>query len=316
MPSSMPWVKLYGEDLLDDPIKGRLSDSCQLLFAKLELLAGECDMDGWLVVHNQPMTVDDITWRLHWKDMETLLVGMQSLQEIGELEFDGEAWKVSNFEKRQGRSQSDKRAQWNDRKQRQREREKAEEEAARKAAEAQQADPDAPQPGADDPNVTRDNGVTPENVTNPVTLTEESREEKTQSRGEEKRGEENPGAGAPPTLPTQSPIIYDLAYALSKVTALDFDLNRADCLRDARALFKAGYTIEQVFKIYGKGGAWWSEDWRGKKGDYPRLRNIRETIAGFVNGNHSMEVQLAGEGGRIEPKGLGALRRFSERTVE
>ncbi len=46
--SSMPWVKIYTE-ILDDPRVGNLTESAQLRYIQLIILAGECDAEGALV---------------------------------------------------------------------------------------------------------------------------------------------------------------------------------------------------------------------------------------------------------------------------
>jgi len=145
--SSMPWIKIY-TDILDDHKLGRLTATDKWRFVALCVLAGECDAEGYLANGNANMSIDDIAWRLR-EDADQLSISMQTLESVGLLCQDEDAsWFVVNFSKRQGRSQSEKREQWRERKQRQRDKE----------------------------NVTRDSPVTP------GSREEKSREEERESR--------------------------------------------------------------------------------------------------------------------------------------
>jgi len=119
----MPWIKLYTE-ILDEPKLGRLSDALKWRFVQLCLLAGECDAEGYLVSGTEAMPEDDIAWRLRL-DVNELQKSLAELEGVGlvELDRDGDIWFVKNFSKRQGRSQSEKRKAWRERKQRQRDNE-------------------------------------------------------------------------------------------------------------------------------------------------------------------------------------------------
>lgn len=116
MSSSMPWIKLYTE-ILDDPKVGRLTDGQKWRFVSLCLLAGECDQNGALVNGEEPMTEDDIAWRLR-VPYDELCSDLQALARVGVVTRDGEAWVVRRFAERQGRPQSEKRADWRDRQER------------------------------------------------------------------------------------------------------------------------------------------------------------------------------------------------------
>lgn len=71
-----------------------------------------------------------------------------------------------------------------------------------------------------------------------------------------------------------------LSYALASVLGFDLKIssNFGRVGKLARDLARAGYKPEQITKIYGKGGIWYSQDWRGKKGDLPNMSSIAETI--------------------------------------
>jgi hypothetical protein len=81
-----------------------------------------------------------------------------------------------------------------------------------------------------------------------------------------------------------------MVNALSEVTGISGRLNWADLSREAGFLLDGGYTAGQVRQHYGRASPqpgvwhWYRHDWRGKKerDEYPRLANVRETIAGAV----------------------------------
>jgi len=117
----MPWIKLY-TDFLDDPKLGFLSDAAQLLFVKMLLLAGECDAEGYLVNGDEPLTLQQVAWRLR-VNPATMKDPLAELEDAGLIEDDDGIFLVTNFQKRQGRSQSAKREMWRERKRRQRDNE-------------------------------------------------------------------------------------------------------------------------------------------------------------------------------------------------
>lgn len=116
--SSMPWVKLW-TDFPDDPKLAKCSEGAQLLFVKLLALAGQCDAEGYLVNGDSPLTRWDIAWRLRM-DMERAGALVDELIGMELVEDDEGYLLIPNFSKRQGRSQMQKREQWNDRQQRRR----------------------------------------------------------------------------------------------------------------------------------------------------------------------------------------------------
>ena len=78
-----------------------------------------------------------------------------------------------------------------------------------------------------------------------------------------------------------------MANALTEVTGISARLNWPEVGGFAEELVRNGYTAEQIRDHYGgrkRAGKWhWYEsDWRGKRGDKPRVKEIRETIAGAV----------------------------------
>lgn len=109
----MPWVKLYTE-MLDDPKIGRMEPALRWRFVEMILLAGECDADGLLITGDEPMSIEDMAWRLR-SDAKAILDDLKKMQKIGLMDFDDDCWLVCKFRDRQGRPQSEKREQWRDR---------------------------------------------------------------------------------------------------------------------------------------------------------------------------------------------------------
>jgi hypothetical protein len=74
-------------------------------------------------------------------------------------------------------------------------------------------------------------------------------------------------------------VITPVAIALLDVTGIDHKLNYSWAVREAKDFIRGGYTAAQILVTYGPGGGWWLNDWRGKKGQRPTFRDIRETIS-------------------------------------
>jgi hypothetical protein len=72
---------------------------------------------------------------------------------------------------------------------------------------------------------------------------------------------------------------FDMAKVLSEVCGMDFNLNKPRMFTFAKTLNTAGYTLEDILRIYAKpDGVWYHEDFRGKKGEYPNQSTIMSTI--------------------------------------
>ena len=61
-----------------------------------------------------------------------------------------------------------------------------------------------------------------------------------------------------------------------------------DISKNGGRLFKEAKTykadeVEEIISVYGPGGPWYTLDWRGKKGEKPRLENIRETWGTYTS---------------------------------
>ncbi len=188
--SSMPWIKLY-TDILDDPKLGRLSIGAKWYFVALCTLAGECDAEGYLVNGDEALTINDIAWRLR-ENQDSLTAGMEELNKAGLLCMDDDdAWFVTNFAKRQGRPQHEKRALWRERKRKQAD---AQEEIDAADQEPEETTDEMPE------KFTRESRGNPDGIT-----PSEKEEEKEESKSKRKRRTEKDNAGNPPANPPGDP---------------------------------------------------------------------------------------------------------------
>ena len=71
-------------------------------------------------------------------------------------------------------------------------------------------------------------------------------------------------------------------YVLADVMEMDATINFAKLARWGKVLHGGKYTPHQISKIYGYGGVYWKEDWRGKKGQLPNYSTITATIKSFT----------------------------------
>ena len=90
MKTSLPWIKLH-TDLLHSTRLSRLPDMAKLRYLQLMMLAGECNAAGCLVIDDEPMNSEDLTWRLHI-DAQQLAADLELLAAAGLLDRLGEAW--------------------------------------------------------------------------------------------------------------------------------------------------------------------------------------------------------------------------------
>jgi hypothetical protein len=85
-----------------------------------------------------------------------------------------------------------------------------------------------------------------------------------------------------PLEPTEKsiPTSQVMVGILSKVTGLDYKLktNIGRLAKQAGDLVRAGYAPEFVEREYSTGGWWYSNDWRGKKGQNPTPEQVAQTI--------------------------------------
>ena len=73
-----------------------------------------------------------------------------------------------------------------------------------------------------------------------------------------------------------------LVSALSKVTGFDIKMHAPRLGKSAKKLNKAGYTPEQILSTFGKDGAWFKKDWRGKQGQKPLPELVVEQITNLL----------------------------------
>ncbi len=244
------WAKMWIE-MLDDRKTATLPDSSWRRFVECILLAKELDADGYLPA------LPDMAFRLR-VDATALDDDMTRLALAGLVERrENDRWYVTNFSKRQAKVSGAERVARH-------------REAKRKAN---------PTEAENVTEVKRDSNVA---VTN--RYTEKRREEKeTEKEGETERA----SAASPPSSSPDIQAIGSISNALTDVTGVSSKLNRQAMYEFSADLHAAGYTAAQVHRHYGREptpGAWhwYTDDWRGSKGDKPSLRNIRETIAGAI----------------------------------
>ena len=82
-----------------------------------------------------------------------------------------------------------------------------------------------------------------------------------------------------------------LVGALSKVTGLDIKMHAPRLGKQAKKLRVAGYTPKQIIDTFGKGGVWYSRDWRGKKGDRPSPELVVEQITNLLENPREKYVE-------------------------
>lgn len=85
------------------------------------------------------------------------------------------------------------------------------------------------------------------------------------------------------TVPADA--LKPIVHALANVTALDERMNYSSLSKVAKLLYQSEYTAEQVAKVYGHGGKWWTDDWRGRKKERPDVWVIPKTIKLLLNGS-------------------------------
>ena len=87
-----------------------------------------------------------------------------------------------------------------------------------------------------------------------------------------------------PNGSTTKETLHEMVLALDKVTGIDHKLQYGRLAKDGKKLLQAGYTAEDVGKIYFRGGDWFTEDakgvnWKGYKNkERPATSDILNTI--------------------------------------
>lgn len=70
----------------------------------------------------------------------------------------------------------------------------------------------------------------------------------------------------------------EMVGALDEVCQESLVLNGGHMNTLAKDLRGTGYTPEDVFRCFGKGGVWYTETYKGKKGVMPKLYDVRQQI--------------------------------------
>lgn len=81
-------------------------------------------------------------------------------------------------------------------------------------------------------------------------------------------------------------IKIEMVSALSQVTGMDENLTYGRLARDAKDLFKAGYSAADISTAFGKKSAWYKKHWKGRKGDKPTTGDIRALIKDLAHTEH------------------------------
>jgi hypothetical protein len=87
----------------------------------------------------------------------------------------------------------------------------------------------------------------------------------------------------------------EMVGTLAKVTGLDINMHAPRLGKSAKKLNVAGYTSEQVLSTFGKDGAWFKKDWRGKQGQKPIPELVVEQISNLLGrpGNKYVDNEFA-----------------------
>lgn len=80
-----------------------------------------------------------------------------------------------------------------------------------------------------------------------------------------------------------------MVEALVEVTHIDpqIQTNYGHLCREVKDLWLAGYTAADLHSLFGKGGVWYDQDWRGRRGQPPTIKQVRENIKRLQDQNTS-----------------------------
>lgn len=283
--SPMPWVKLYTE-LLDDTKVLRLTDVCRWRFVQLILMAGECDAEGLLATTTGPMSLDDIARRLR---VPTYMLSkqMNSLMNVGLVEYTPAGYRLVKFAERQGRKQSEKREQWRTAQQRVRHPATTGPAwASDEPTNSQVVARSMPTNSQLDANSMLESAKTPDNSTNVINDGAD--------REEERREEEEGGAGAPAPRAKKVTPSYPAVEAYRRASNLSLDKALWEDMHSAIGSDPANVAFwEQVVR------AWIARGWRknnvGGMFDYYKRRELPGE-KGPIKQGASVGAQLRAEG--------------------
>lgn len=104
---------------------------------------------------------------------------------------------------------------------------------------------------------------------------------------EEKKRRREEGGIPPSPLPPEMKNLTEMVNALVTVTGMSGHRFWHELSGEAAELLKVGYTPEQIVDHYGRGNpnghwSWYEHDWRGRRSDFPKPKEIWETISGAV----------------------------------
>ena len=91
----------------------------------------------------------------------------------------------------------------------------------------------------------------------------------------------------------------DMTLALYDVMNLDATLDHPAIESFAYDLAKT-YTHEEITLWYGSDGWWYKNDWRGKRGNYPNIASIRDTVKKASDGWQSRSVSSIDKNSVVE----------------
>ena len=284
------WIKLYVE-MVDDPKVGLLPDAIKWRWVSVLLLAGEINEDGYLP------DVNDMAWRLH-TNVETLQGEMRTmagrgLVELREYDDGSERWFIPAFAKRQEAATSTERSRMMRHKQRQNSNDDSGGIGRNVAKSSHNTETEYRIQNTEtegEPSRTRArlHPATAALMASPLpppAIRYEPRD-RTPDGFKSANGYHPPEEPEPPQPdPAQVQAIGDMTNAITDVTGVSGRLNWQSVSELAEDLHRAGYTAAQVRAAYSRqatAGAWhwYAANWKGKKGDPPTLKDIRETIAG------------------------------------
>ena len=114
-----------------------------------------------------------------------------------------------------------------------------------------------------------------------------------------------------------------LVAALSEATGMDTRLNGSRLGKAAAQLARVEATPDLIRQHYGPGGWWYTSDWRGQKGEFPRPEQVIETWGQWTRAAPVANGKPPGKGRNSEAwqqiansPTLMDLRRERERKAE
>ena len=115
------WIKLY-QNLIDDPVFMRMTDTAKAVYHELYCLAGKSDANGLILAGGKVASLDDIAFLLRRPD-DLLKVGISELEANELISLDDNQVIVTRYSDEQV-SREERREQWRIRQERHREKEK------------------------------------------------------------------------------------------------------------------------------------------------------------------------------------------------